>query len=56
MNRGISIGLKRDDARRRWRDFYFAYGSNMDVERVQVRGMAFVRRCSGRLVRLPFGL
>jgi gamma-glutamylcyclotransferase (GGCT)/AIG2-like uncharacterized protein YtfP len=37
-------------------NFYFAYGSNMDVERVQARGMAFVRRCSGRLVgyRLVF--
>ena len=55
MNRGISIGLKRDDAGP-LADFYFAYGSNMDVERVQLRGMAFVRRCSGRLVRIPFGL
>ena len=37
-------------------DFYFAYGSNMDVDRVQLRGMAFVRRCSGRLAgyRLVF--
>lgn len=37
-------------------DCYFAYGSNMDVERVQQRGMAFVRRCAGRLVghRLVF--
>ena len=37
-------------------NFYFAYGSNMDVERVQLRGMAFVRRCSGRLAgyRLVF--
>ena len=37
-------------------NFYFAYGSNMDVERVQQRGMAFVGRISGRLAgyRLVF--
>lgn len=30
-------------------NFYFAYGSNMDVDRVQQRGMAFVSRGPGRL-------
>ena len=30
-------------------NYYFAYGSNMNVERVQQRGMAFVGRISGRL-------
>ena len=37
-------------------NFYFAYGSNMDIDWVQKRGMAFVGRCAGRLTgyRLVF--
>ena len=30
-------------------NFYFAYGSNMDVDRVRDRGMGFVARSAGRL-------
>ena len=36
-------------------NYYFAYGSNMDVERVQQRGMAFVGRISGRLAGYRLG-